>query len=87
MPCLSSTSFCVLAAAHKIVAAVCQQSIPDQSGHCQGADRTEPLDVMYRLPLVRGSRAWRKDVPSRIITEFWSDPDKLTKQVQDAFLH
>lgn len=33
-----------------------------------------------RLPLVRGSRAWRKDVPSRIITEFWSDPDKLTKQ-------
>lgn len=40
-----------------------------------------PSAVFCRLPLVRGSRLWRRDVPSLIITEFWSDPDKLTRQV------
>ncbi|DBB03610.1 hypothetical protein WJX82_006761 [Trebouxia sp. C0006] len=35
-----------------------------------------------RLPLVRGSRLWRRGVPSLIITEFWSDPDKLTRQAE-----
>lgn len=35
-----------------------------------------------RLPLVRGSRLWRRDVPSMIITEFWSSPDKLERQAE-----
>lgn len=34
-----------------------------------------------RLALVRGSRLWRQGVPSWIITEMWSDPGKLTRQV------
>ncbi|KAL3155976.1 hypothetical protein ABBQ32_012968 [Trebouxia sp. C0010 RCD-2024] len=35
-----------------------------------------------RLALVRGSRKWRRGVPSWIITEMWSDPGKLTRQAE-----
>ncbi|KAL3150659.1 hypothetical protein ABBQ32_000457 [Trebouxia sp. C0010 RCD-2024] len=38
-------------------------------------------EALSRLPLVRGSRAWRKHVPSFIITETGSDAAALTKQV------